>query len=161
MMKHELREMGKIDINNVIQETVNIYHSEASNQHIQLRFNSHEHPVFVTGDKIQLQQIVLNFLVNAANAMKNILPEKKIIEINQVLHNNMVTVSVRDFGSGVDETFKDNLFDPFVTSHESGLGIGLAVCRSIVERHNGKIWAENIDSGGAEFFFRLKLIKDE
>jgi signal transduction histidine kinase len=161
MMKLELREMGKVDINTVIQETVSIYHSEASNQHIQLRFNSLEHPVLVMGDRIQLQQIVLNFLVNAANAMKNTLPEKKIIEINQVLHNNMVTVSVRDFGSGIDETIKDNLFDPFVTSRESGLGIGLAVCRSIVERHNGKIWAENIEGGGAEFFFRLKVIKDE
>jgi signal transduction histidine kinase len=161
MMKLELREMGKVDINTIIHETVNIYHSEAINQHIQLKINSQEHPVFVTGDKIQIQQIILNFMMNAAMAMKNTLPEKKLIEINQVLHNNMVTVSVRDFGIGIDETIKDNLFDPFITSRESGLGIGLALCRSIIERHNGKIWAENIDGGGAEFFFRLKLIKDE
>lgn len=161
MMKLELREMEKVDIHNVIQETVSIYQTEAASQHIQLRIKSQEHPVFVFGDKIQIQQIILNFLVNAARAMKNTISEKKIIEINQVVSNSMVTVSVRDFGTGIDETIKDNLFDPFITSHESGFGIGLAVCRSIIERHNGEIWAENLDDGGAEFSFRLKLIKDE
>jgi signal transduction histidine kinase len=161
MMKLELREMEKVDINDVIRETVNIYHTEALNQHIQLRINCREQPAFVTGDKIQIQQIILNFLVNAAKAMKNTTAEKKVIEINQSIDNNLVTISVRDSGSGIAETIKDNLFDPFITSHESGFGIGLAVCRSIAERHNGKIWAENLDGGGAEFSFRLKLIKDE
>jgi signal transduction histidine kinase len=161
MMKLELREMGRVDINNVVQETVNIYHSEATNQHIQLRFNSMDRPVYITGDKIQIQQVILNFLVNAARAMRDMIPEKKVIEINQVLDNNMVTVSTRDYGSGIDETIKDNLFEPFITSHESGFGIGLAVCRSIIERHEGEIWAENMPDGGAEFSFRLKLKKDE
>jgi signal transduction histidine kinase len=161
MMKLELREMGKVDINNVIQETVHIYNTEAANLHIQIRINSHEPPAFVTGDKIQIQQVILNFMVNAARAMRHNVPEKKVIEINQISDSNNVTVSVRDFGTGINEGIKDNLFDPFITSHESGFGIGLAVCRTIIERHTGEIWAENMPDGGAEFSFRLKRLTYE
>jgi len=93
--------------------------------------------------------------------MRHNVPEKKVIEINQISDSNNVTVSVRDFGTGINEGIKDNLFDPFITSHESGFGIGLAVCRTIIERHTGEIWAENMPDGGAEFSFRLKRLTYE
>jgi signal transduction histidine kinase len=161
LMKLETREIEKVDIGSVIKETVNIYHSEATSQHIQIRINCQDRLIFVLADKIQIQQVILNFLSNAAKAMRNSEPENKIIEIGLTSEKNMVTVFVRDFGRGIDKSIEDNLFDPFVTSNESGFGIGLALCRSIIERHKGEIWAENMTDAGAKFSFRLKQIKDE
>ncbi|NWG28782.1 MAG: PAS domain-containing sensor histidine kinase, partial [Ignavibacteriaceae bacterium] len=63
-------------------------------------------------------------------------------------------------GTGIDEAEKDKLFKPFITAKKEGTGIGLVICRSIIEDHNGKIWAENMPEGGAKFSFSLKLLKD-
>ena len=96
-----------------------------------------------------------------AMQLKIMIMDNRIIEIFQNIDKGSVKVSVRDSGSGIKEEIKDKLFKPFVTSRESGFGIGLAVCRSIIENHNGEIWAENIPEGGAEFSFRLKIMTDE
>jgi hypothetical protein len=64
-------------------------------------------------------------------------------------------------GSGIDESVKDKLFSPFSSSKIDGMGIGLAICKSIMDDHNGKIWTENLPEGGAKFSFNLKVIKDE
>jgi signal transduction histidine kinase len=161
LMKPEPKEAGIVDCNAVILETVNIYHAEATKQHIQIRLNTQEKQVFVSGNKLQLQQVMLNFLSNAVIAMKDTAPEKKLLEISQSVNNDWVTVKVRDYGSGIDDTIKDILFEPFITTHKNGFGIGLALSRSIIARHNGEIWAENREDGGAEFAFRLKRFKDE
>ena len=107
MMKLETREIEKVDIGSVIRETVNIYHSEATSQHIQIRINIQDRLVFVLADKIQIQQVILNFLSNAAKAMKNTEPENKIIEIGLYSEKNMVTVFVRDFGRGIDKAIEE------------------------------------------------------
>jgi len=72
-----------------------------------------------------------------------------------------VIVSVRDNGKGLDEAEKEKLFKPFITTKKEGTGVGLVICRSIIEDHDGKIWAENMFDGGAKFSFSLKIIKDE
>jgi two-component system, LuxR family, sensor kinase FixL len=77
------------------------------------------------------------------------------------LNKEEVTVSVMDSGPGIDPGILEKLFKPFVTTRKDGSGIGLALSRSIMERHNGKIWGENIDGGGALFSFRLKILKVE
>jgi len=71
-----------------------------------------------------------------------------------------VTVSVRDTGSGIDPAIKDKLFKAFVTGSNKGFGIGLALSRTIIEKHHGEIWASNLPGGGAEFSFRLKTIRE-
>jgi signal transduction histidine kinase len=161
MMKLEIRGIEKVDINSVIRETVNIYQSEASSQHIRIIMKSAAENPMVFADKIQIQQILLNFLSNAARAMKSNLPENKIIEITLLSEKNMVTVSVRDYGTGIDKTIKEHMFDPFITTSDIGFGIGLALCRSIIERHKGEIWAENMEDAGARFSFRLKQIRND
>ena len=161
LMKMESRGKEKININSVIKDTLNIYHSEAMGQHCIIRFNQQDDHAYVIGDKIQIQQVILNFLSNAAKAMENTLPDSKIIEISQRSDKELITVAVRDFGSGISDKIKDILFKPFITSHERGFGIGLAISQSIIERHQGEISAENMDGGGAEFTFRLKRCKDE
>jgi len=158
LMKLETRVSEKVDLNSVVRDTIQIFNSEATEKNIKLKINIIEEPAFVLADKIQLQQVILNFLSNAAIAMDNNESTNKTIEINQSINKGSVIVSVRDHGPGIDETIKDKIFKAFVTTRKSGFGIGLAVSRTIIERHNGEIWAENSKDGGAEFFFKLKTI---
>ncbi len=161
MMKLENREKEEVNVSTLIRETVSIFNSEAIRQNIHLIINFLDNPVFVFGDKIQLQQVLLNFISNAALSMEGIYPENKIIELKQRLNKDTITISVCDNGPGIDDSVKENLFKPFITSRKSGFGIGLAVSRSIIEKHNGTIWAENARGGGASFSFQLQVCKNE
>jgi signal transduction histidine kinase len=161
LMKLEIRDKELVNLDSVIQDSLLIFRTEALRKNIRILNHNPARSVFVHGDKIQLEQVILNFLYNAGHAIENSGNEHRIIEIFQNIDKGSVKVSVRDSGSGIKEEVKDTLFKPFVTSRESGFGIGLAVCRSIIENHNGEIWAENIPEGGTEFSFRLKIITDE
>jgi signal transduction histidine kinase len=161
LMKLEMRDKELVNLNSVIQDSLVIFKSEALNKNIKIINHPQDRIVNVFGDKIQLEQVLLNFLYNASHAIENCDIDKRIIEIFQHIDKDSVRVSVRDSGKGIEVDIKEKLFKPFVTTRESGFGIGLAVCRSIIENHNGEIWAENIPDGGAEFSFRLKIMKDE
>ena len=161
LMKLEIRDKELVNLDSVMQDSLLIFRSEALHKNIRILNHFPDRSVFVSGDKIQLEQVILNFLFNAGHAIENSGNEHRIIEIFQNIDKGSVKVSVRDSGSGIKEEVKDTLFKPFVTSRESGFGIGLAVCRSIIENHNGEIWAENLLGGGAEFSFTLKIITDE
>ena len=161
LMKLEMRDKELVNLNSVIQDSLVIFKSEALNKNIKIINHPQDRIVNVFGDKIQLEQVLLNFLYNASHAIENCDIDKRIIEIFQHIDKDSVRVSVRDSGKGIEVEIKEKLFKPFVTTRESGFGIGLAVSRSIIENHNGEIWAENIPDGGAEFSFRLKILKDE
>jgi signal transduction histidine kinase len=161
LMKLEIRDKEPVNLDSIIQDTLVVFKSEALRKNIRIINHIQDESVIVFGDKIQLEQVLLNFLYNAANAIGNCDIDNRIIEIFQHFDKGSVIISVRDNGSGIAEEIKDKLFKPFVTTRESGFGIGLAVSRSIIENHNGEIRAENMSSGGAEFSFRLKIIGDE
>jgi len=158
MMKLEKRDKEIVNLENLINDVIIIFRSEALKQKIALQMDMQENKVFVLADKIQIQQVLLNFLFNSAIAM--IENENKSIIISKVVEKDEVTVSVRDFGLGINIEIMDKLFDPFVTSRKEGLGIGLAVSRSIIEDHQGKIWAENMIDGGAKFYFKLRIVSN-
>ena len=161
LMKLENREKGKVNVNSLITETLSIFNAEAIKQSIRINFKLQGPPIFVFGDKIQLQQVLLNFLLNAAAAMENTDAEHKSLEIFLKLEKGSVIISVRDSGPGIADEIKDKIFKPFITNKKSGFGIGLAVSHSIIEKHDGILWAENIPSGGAEFSFKLPILKNE
>jgi signal transduction histidine kinase len=161
LMKLEVRDKEKVNLNANIQETISLFEPEALKNHIQVSTHLHQKPVFIYGDKIQLQQVILNLLYNASHALQNVDEVNRKIVIFQRLDNGSVTVSVRDSGPGIEDEVKENLFNPFVTSRKSGLGIGLAVSRTIIQNHEGEIWADNVPEGGAEISFSLKQYKDE
>ena len=81
-----------------------------------------------------------------------------IISIAQIIDKENVIISVRDYGVGIDESIKEKLFKPFPSLKKEGMGIGLSICRSIIEDHEGKIWAEHMPDGGAKFSFSLKTV---
>jgi two-component system sensor kinase FixL len=108
--------------------------------------------VFV--DRIQIQQVLVNLIRNAIDAMVDSAIRSLAIRTAR-LNDGFVRVTVEDTGTGIDETIAPQLFQPFVTSKESGMGIGLSICRTIVESHGGRIWFEPGEQGGTEFHFTL------
>jgi C4-dicarboxylate-specific signal transduction histidine kinase len=161
LMKIEHREKEKTDINAPIMETVELVRNDAIRHNTKIVLTLESDPVFVLADKIQLQQVIINFIRNSEIAMENNDPENKKLEIFSNIDKTHVTVTVRDSGPGISSAIFDKVFKPFVTNRKGGMGIGLALSRSIIEAHDGSIWAENIAGGGAAFSFRLPLMKNE
>lgn len=149
-----------VNLNTLILETVEIIQRDLKKQSIKVELHFGSDPVFIFGDKIQIQQVLMNFIRNAVNAMENCEPENKNLAISLVSSKELVTVSVRDSGPGVETDIKEKLFKPFVTTKKEGFGIGLTLCRTIIEHHNGQIWANNMPEGGAKFSFSLQTIKN-
>jgi signal transduction histidine kinase len=158
LMKLEIREKENVMINSLVNETLDIMRTEISNHGIKIINNYNSSPVFVFADKIQLQQVLLNFLWNSVDALEQSNLDDKKIEITMKLVRDSVTVSVHDSGPGIDKSVLERVFEPFVTASKNGFGIGLAVSRSIIHNHKGEIWAENMPGGGAQFSFSLKVI---
>ena len=116
----------------------------------------------VKGDSVQLQQVMLNLMLNAFSAMGE--PEldgarRLIVRTNSIDASN-VLVEVQDSGTGIAAEKLESIFDPFITSKPDGLGMGLSICRSIIERHGGKIWAANNPDRGATFSITLPVTRE-
>ncbi|MDC7788916.1 ATP-binding protein [Rhodoplanes sp. TEM] len=110
-------------------------------------------------NKVQIQQVVFNLVRNAVEAMET--SERKELDIRLVAAGGHVEVAVADTGSGLAPEIADRLFMPFVSTKSQGMGIGLSVCRNIIEAHHGRIWAERNPAGGTVFRFRLPRLRDE
>jgi C4-dicarboxylate-specific signal transduction histidine kinase len=116
----------------------------------------------VLGDRIQLQQVIINLILNGAAAMKNTPPEgRKLIIETAIQEDRTVRVSVADFGTGVDESAMGHLFEPFYTTKSEGLGMGLAISRTIIKAHGGTLETSNNPEGGATFAFTLPAYQGE
>jgi signal transduction histidine kinase len=113
----------------------------------------------IAGDRVQLQQVLLNLVLNACDAMDSV-PEtaRRLTIVTAGGPDGRSRVTVCDTGPGVAGHQLDNVFEPFVTSKPQGLGLGLAVCRSIVSAHEGTLWVENNPGGGASFCFELPCL---
>jgi signal transduction histidine kinase len=110
----------------------------------------------VRGDRVQLQQLIINLVINGIQAMAGIDGRPRSLSIRSELdESGAVRVSVQDSGNGIDPANANRLFDAFYTTKSGGMGLGLSICRSIVESHGGRIWAANHGGGGAVFAFTL------
>ena len=145
-----------LDINEVTQEVVALSLSELQRNRMVLRSEFASDLPPVTGDRIQLQQVILNLLRNASDAMMSVhdRPRQLVIATERDA-DNRVRLAVRDVGVGLDAQSMNKLFDAFYTTKTDGMGIGLSVSRSIIERHNGRLWAEPNDGPGATFAFAI------
>ncbi len=161
LMKAETADKENVNLNALIEETVDLIRQEAERDGIEIKVKLDPVTVFVLGDRIQLQQVLMNFIRNATTAMEKNEPLTKVLEIELKLNRDEVIVSVSDSGPGLDATAKDNLFKPFASTRKDGFGIGLTLCKSLIEKHHGKIWGENIGEGGARFSFSLSVNKNQ
>jgi PAS domain S-box-containing protein len=134
-------EKAQLDINDAIREVVALLRHELSRKGISLSFDLASDVPAVLGDRVQLQQVVLNLVVNAMEAMTQHLGPMQLGIYSTRKGEDTVGVSVCDSGPGVAPEQVEQIFDPFFTTKAGGMGIGLAICRSIVEAHGGRIWA--------------------
>ncbi|MFM0632435.1 trifunctional serine/threonine-protein kinase/ATP-binding protein/sensor histidine kinase [Paraburkholderia xenovorans] len=149
----------RLELNDVVNDVVSLVQREALNHCVSLHLKlSPDLPPFF-GDRVQLQQVIINFVMNGIQAMADIgdAPRELLIESR---HDNggHVVVAVRDFGTGIDPENADRLFDAFFTTKPDGMGMGLSICRSIIEAHGGRVWASNNAGRGAVFQFSLPAI---
>jgi len=156
LMKMESRQKERVDLVAILKETLRILHVELEKQQIAVIFDEANVPAYTQGDRIQLQQVIMNLLLNAAQALGRNVSRPKQIWIELRRSDEQITIAIGDNGPGIDEAMRLKLFDSFVTSRKDGFGIGLAICKSIVQNHGGKILAENKPEGGAVFSFTLQ-----
>jgi C4-dicarboxylate-specific signal transduction histidine kinase len=150
-----------VAINDAILEVVALTHGEAVKNGVSVRTQLAEGLPAIEGDRVQLQQLILNLIVNAVEAMSGIGEGSRKLQISaEIDGSNCVLVAVRDSGPGLDPASMERLFDPFYTTKSSGMGMGLSICRSIVDAHGGRIWATANVPHGATFQITLPLRAD-
>ena len=110
----------------------------------------------ISGDRIQLQQVVLNLIMNAIEAMNSVELRELRLRSERGKHDT-VHISIEDTGTGIDTSNLDSVFKPLFTTKARGMGIGLSICRSIIESHNGRIWASPAANKGSIFQFELPI----
>jgi PAS domain S-box-containing protein len=148
-------------VNEVIEETISFVEGEAQRKGVSLRTELAVGLPSLNGDRIQLQQVILNLMMNGLDAMSGLDSEPKTLLIQSALTNQReLLVSVADTGPGINAEHASRLFTPFFTTKPHGVGMGLRISRSIIEAHGGRLWAEKNEPRGAAFRFTLP-IKEE
>lgn len=163
MMKREVREREPLNLNTVLDDVLKLFSSEAIVRNVTIERNVDSSLPPVLGDKIQLQQVVLNLIMNAADAMSESPheQEKRKIILRTQATDHGIQAAVRDFGSGIDPAKLADIWQPFFTTKSTGLGMGLSVSHSIIQAHGGRIWAENHPDGGAMFTFEIPVARNQ
>jgi hypothetical protein len=148
-----------LNLNEVISEVLQVMHDEATATAISLHADLAIHLPPISADRIQMQQVLVNLIRNGIDAMETTNETRKSISIRSHLDGaRMALVEIRDQGKGVDDT--ERIFEPFFTTKDTGMGMGLAICRSIIEAHQGRLWAARNDHGGTTFSFTLPTQAD-
>jgi signal transduction histidine kinase len=147
-----------VAINDAILEVIALTRTEAANNSVSVRTQLAEGLPRVQGDRVQLQQVLLNLIINAIEAMRDVGEEERELLISTRNEPGGVSVEVRDSGPGFAPAALERVFESFYTTKPSGLGLGLSICRSIIEAHNGRLWASANLPRGASFQFALPAI---
>jgi C4-dicarboxylate-specific signal transduction histidine kinase len=149
--------MENVDINGMIDGVIVLTRGELQRHGISLATDLDPNVGPVVGDRIQLQQVVLNLILNAAEAMGSATDGPRNLHLrSERLEDGKTMVSVTDSGPGVDPSRRDEIFDAFFTTKTAGLGMGLSICRSIVEAHGGALWVRANEPTGSVFSFTLR-----
>jgi two-component system sensor histidine kinase DctS len=146
---------GPVRMNAVIEEAVGFSEAEARKRRVTIRTCPAAGDPEILADRLLLQQVVLNLLRNAMDAMAATPPERREIRVVTEGSAELITVSISDRGCGIDPGVREKLFEPFFTTKGEGMGMGLNICRSIMELHRGRVWAEPNPGGGTVFSFSL------
>lgn len=156
LMRHGQVDSVVFDINETIEHIAGILHAKALAEAFSLEMDLAVSPLSVLGDPVQIQQLLLNLVMNASEAFDGVAADRRKVVIQTTrTEDRSVGVAVCDTGAGLDSKLLTQAFEPFVTTKRDGLGMGLAICRSIVEAHGGRLWATRNPDQGATFRFTL------
>jgi signal transduction histidine kinase len=147
-----------VEINDAVLEVIALTRREAANNSVSVRTQLAEGLPPVRGDRVQLQQVLLNLIINAIEAMHDVGDEERELLISTRHEPDGVSVEVRDSGPGFTPAALERVFEAFYTTKSSGLGLGLSICRSIIEAHQGRLWTSANLPRGASFQFALPAI---
>jgi two-component system sensor histidine kinase/response regulator len=146
LLVHGASERAELDINEVIQEVAGLIRSELARNRISLLIDLTP-DLRLRGDRVQLQQVLINLIMNSINAMRTLTGQPRELLIKSAKHSDGVLVQVQDSGPGIDPGQVDRIFEPFFTTKAEGIGMGLSISRSIIESHGGRLWAIAVPKG--------------
>ena len=145
-------------LSQVIEEAIALTRASVRDRGLRLTVETDPPGVRVEIDKIQVQQVLFNLLRNAIEAMQD-QPKRELVVATSLVQGGMVEISVADTGPGLVAEVRAKLFQPFVTTKVHGMGVGLSVCRAIVESHGGRLWADDNPSRGTIFRFTVRHVE--
>jgi PAS domain S-box-containing protein len=156
MFRKDNHERLLLSVNDLVREVLTLIHGDLERRQIILRSEFHEALPKITGERVPLQQVLLNLIMNAADAMSAVTGRERLLTIQAARNEQTsVRVTVEDTGCGIDQAHVDRIFDPFFTTKSHGMGLGLSICRSIIEAHGGRLWVLPRSPFGTAFHLTL------
>jgi PAS domain S-box-containing protein len=154
-------EQQSLDVNNLIDEALLLVQREAISHQVSLRLDLASGLAAVRGDRVQLEQVIINLVINGIEAMATVIGTQRELLIRSYRHDgDQVLVAVQDRGSGIEPENAEEVFNAFFTTKPSGMGMGLSICRSIIEAHGGRLWASRNIGPGTTFQFTLRTDRE-
>ena len=158
LVKRDSSRFERLDVNRLVEEVLALTRSDLVMKQLKIITQLTPDLPAVQGDAVQLQQIILNLVMNACQALQDMdAGERRVLITTGYTDNRAIEISVADSGPGIDEQMLEQIFEPFFTTKDNGLGMGLAINRTIVEAHRGRLWAENGTEQGAVFHLNLPV----
>ena len=157
LVRKERASLQTLDLNATVHEVVGLLRSDAMMRKVVIDLQLDPDLPPVSGDRIQLQQVVMNLLLNAFDAIGESSPERQTVVVRTSHDDEQIQVAVSDRGAGISPATLEHLFQPFNTSKPHGLGMGLSISRSIIGLHSGRLWGQNNTGPGATFCFTLPV----
>jgi PAS domain S-box-containing protein len=158
MSKNSAPERGQVDVNHAIAEVLALTRDELLRHRVSVQTDLHSNLPTIMADRVQLQQVVLNLVMNGIDAMRAVTDRPRILTVRSQLNDQgNIVVNVADSGVGLDPANRDRIFESFFTTKPEGMGMGLAISNTIIEAHHGRLWAESGSPFGAVFGFTLPL----
>jgi len=152
----------RLDLNETVREVLTLIGDEARKRRVVIRTQFADDLSAVSGDRVQLQQVLLNLLMNAMDAMSSVEDRaRQLVIITQNIDQEQLQVTVEDAGTGMDPNTMARIFEPFYTTKAGGMGMGLSISRSIVQNHGGRLWATANEGPGTSFHFTLPKYQRE
>ena len=157
LLKKEDAEHRPVDVNEIVQDSLRLMHSDLLSRRVEVIADYDADLPLVSADRVQLSQVMLNFVMNGCEAMEDAKGPRRLLVRTRRAPSGNVEVTVGDRGGGIEPADLEGIFEPFITTKRHGVGLGLAICRTIVDAHGGRIWATNNPDGGATLHFEIPV----
>jgi PAS domain S-box-containing protein len=157
LFRKEIDSRESVDLNRLIQDLVRLLHDDAIRRRVTIHVDLDRNLPRVAVDPIQIQQVLLNLATNGMDAMMSLQTNRDLVISSRRIGDDAIRIRVRDYGTGIDPEVAGKIFDPFFTTKAGGIGMGLAISRTIIEAHDGKIWVSPAEPGGSCFQFMIPV----